>query len=115
MENTQNSSNDPIDFNILNNLTKKVESTEKEVINLFFSNTSECLKFMQRPVNNNIWLCALKEINALAKCIGAHQICRTCSVAKTIYMDSEENRKKICSNLNSNLETLKVFVRNARY
>ncbi|MDA0782145.1 MAG: hypothetical protein PQ612_04920 [Rickettsiales bacterium] len=115
MEKNQETGSVPLDINTLNNLTNNMKSIEKEIIDLFFMNTHECLKLMSKPVNDNIWLSALKEIDSLAKCIGAAQICRTCSIARTIYMESEENRMKVCSNLNSNLEILKVFVRNTRY
>ncbi len=105
----------PLDVDKLRNLTKETFSVQEEVLNLFFLNVSECLKVMEKAADENVWLQAVRELQTLANCIGAEQISKTCSLAQAIPLYSEQNKLKVFSRLQDNLQILQVFIRNTRY
>jgi hypothetical protein len=105
----------PLNMDTFKELTNNASSIEEEVIDLFFMNATECLVIIEKTTNDNLWLFAVKEIKELAKCVGAEQMMKTCSIAEDISVNSTDTRNKIFANLQNNLEILKVFVRNTRY
>lgn len=108
----------PLDMVQFNIITKEKSTYQDELLEIFFSNSTECIFVMERncsPHNKEKWQNAVDELGATSSIIGAIELSKTCAIAKQMDTSTEEEKIKMVMNVRLHVQRLRAFVRNTRY
>jgi len=108
----------PIDPARFDNITEGKQDLQQQLLDIFFLNVEECLELMERICNdgyNQKWHDAAEELKNISDSLGAVELYKLCIVAENITSANCNDKKKVLTNIRSNVHKLRVYVRNTRY
>ena len=111
-------SNLPLDMEQLDSITDGKGTFKQELLEMFFSNISECMEVMERNCKDGErekWKDAAEEMASISESVGALELAKICVVAAKIYTATILEKKKMLANIKASVNKLQVFIRNTRY
>lgn len=118
MNNNNEQIDDLIDPNKLDLIAAGDKGLQQELLEIFFLNVSECISLMEKVCNDGAcekWKDAAEELEAISHSLGAIHLEKISKIAERLYATNQDEKKKVISNIRTNVHKLRIFVKDTRY
>lgn len=104
----------PLDIKKLMIVTGGKASHKEALLDLFFQNITDSLLILEKysiDGEQKKWQIAAEEISNLADAIGAKDLAESSRSASGMFSSPSSDKKKALSHINSNIQSLRAFLR----